>query len=96
MTLQKCNWWGMVFLYVIIILFVISFIIAICSIKCGENFKNSNQRDREVIIWGWAINKDRKKMEKISKAYLESGKHMKLNCDLIGVGVYGIKYWVMI
>jgi len=44
------------------------------------------KKNTELLVWGWAINKDRKKMEEMSSRFLESGKLWGYTTELIGIG----------
>lgn len=68
---------------IVIIILVIIIIIIITHFVSTEFFTSPPK----LLVWGWAINKDRQKMEAVSKTFLESGKHYSLHTKLIGIGV---------
>ena len=44
------------------------------------------ENNNDLLVWGWAINPDRKKMEEGSKRFLDTSNKYKFNSELIGIG----------
>lgn len=64
------------------------FAAAIFYVKNQDEFSNIiNQKEKnKLLVWGWAINKDRKKMEKMARYFLSTARKHKISPELIGIG----------
>jgi hypothetical protein len=71
-----------IFIVIATILFIIT-IATICNKKPCDGFSNPEQK---IKVWGWGINKSKKKMEEMSKYFLGSAKHYNIKNELIGLG----------
>jgi hypothetical protein len=88
-----------IYLTIIILIFFAIFIPFIYKASCHRSSKSTEpfiaeqsgsagteRSSDNLLVWGWAINKDRKKMEEMSSRFLESGKLWGYKTELIGIG----------
>lgn len=81
----KCMWPLVFFVILLIILF---------AVICWQNTKSKidNFQEQHLIVLGWAINKDHKKMKKMSKMFLDTAKKHNVDARLLGLG-YDYAKW---
>lgn len=73
--------------YLIIIILTVIFIFVPFIYKgCAQSSKETFTELNDLLVWGWAINKDHKKMEEMASRFTESGKLWGYNTELIGIG----------
>ena len=74
--------------YLILIISILVIITLVLIIPIGMDFDTEeNFSNDDLLVWGWAINKDRKKMEHVSRFFTKSAKHFGIEPKLIGIGV---------
>lgn len=77
----------MCIVYVLLVLgWVVFIVVAMATSRRGWGNAQENFSQPQLLVWGWAINKDRAKMEQVSKHFLESAKHWGFDAQLVGIG----------
>jgi len=71
-------------IYSIIIYSIVTLGITRCS--SGRTESEISRSSDNLLVWGWAINPDRKKMEDGSKRFLDTSNKFGFNSELIGIG----------
>ena len=86
--LKKWYPWNIIILVLLILLIIVLIWGGVTQWRfVPEPQKNEEYyKKSDLLVWGWAINPDRKKMEKGAEKFLNTAKKFNLNTELIGIG----------